>query len=251
MENIDKFNGKAETYEKFRPSYPEELIKDLIAEHSLDQHKVVADIGSGTGMMAKALLDHHVKVIAVEPNDDMRRIAEERLHSNPLFTAVNGTAEQTTLKSNSVDLITVAQAFHWFDPEQFKKECQRILKPNRKVILVWNRRVTENQLIQETITLYKKYCPNFHGFSEGIEQNSDIYLTFFRNENYQFKSYDHPLYYNIEGFIGRHLSASYAPKPDDQHFHEFIEAFSELFHKYSKDGIIMMPHVTHSYSGNV
>lgn len=251
MSNTEKFSGKAEIYSRFRPDYPEAMIHDLIIENNLDLSSNVADIGSGTGILTAQLVEHGLTVRAVEPNTDMRHVAESSLQTNPLFTSVAGTAEQTTLQSKSIDLITVAQAFHWFDPVSFKKECGRILKSRGQVVLIWNSRVPDAPLIQESETICKQFCPDFNGFSGGLDSISSRFKTFFQDGKYQFKTYDHPLYYNLEDFIGRHLSASYAPKKSVSNYQPYIEALTELFQKHSQNGMVTFPNETQCYSGHV
>ena len=138
--NETKFDGMGKIYDKFRPTYPQTFIKYLRSDVGVCKKSTVADIGSGTGILTRQLLEICKNVIAVEPNSDMRVVAEKNLNNFVNFTSVNGTAENTTLGSKSVDFITVAQAFHWFDRMKFKAECNRILIPKGKVILVWNRR---------------------------------------------------------------------------------------------------------------
>lgn len=251
MPNTEKFSGKAGIYAQFRPNYPEALIHELITENNLDKSSVIADIGSGTGILTGQLVAHGLSVKAVEPNADMRHAAESSLSTNPLFTSVDGTAEQTTLQDQSIDLITVAQAFHWFDPEAFKEECGRILKKTGQVVLIWNSRIPDASLIQESEKICEQFCPDFDGFSGGLDHVSSRFKTFFQDGKYRCKTYDHPLYYHLEEFIGRHLSASYAPKKPDFNYLPYIEALTGLFRKYSTDDLITFPNITRSYSGQV
>lgn len=251
MDHTNKFNGKALIYSKFRPSYPDELVRDLLTEHQLNEHSLIADIGSGTGIMTKKLVDSHLRVLAVEPNEDMRRTAEKQLGNSSLFTSINGTAENTTLKSNSINFITVAQAFHWFDIESFKKECQRILKPSGKVMIISNSRLIHTSIMQEIISLYTRYSPDFLGFSNGQDDSKEIYDTFFLEGKYTSTSYHYPLIYNKAGFIGRHLSASYAPKEGDKEYPMFVEELSHLFEKYNVAGLVTLPNKTKTYCGFV
>ena len=136
--NENKFNGMGKIYSKYRPSYPFSFIDYLFTDVGISQNSIIADIGSGTGILTRQLLEKGCKVYGVEPNADMRVIAESNLREFPGFTSVNRGAENTTIDDNSVDYITVAQAFHCFDRERLKKECHRILKPEGKVVLVWN-----------------------------------------------------------------------------------------------------------------
>lgn len=112
-ENI--FNGVGETYAKYRPSYPQTLLKYLCAEIGINKFSTIADIGSGTGIFTQQLLNKCSKIYAIEPNDDMREVAEKKLGNELGFISINGTAENTTLENESIDYITAAQSFHWFD----------------------------------------------------------------------------------------------------------------------------------------
>jgi len=199
----------------------------LFSANQLNGDRIVADIGSGTD------------VIGVEPNDDMRKMAEQSLKLYPRFKSIKATAEKTTLKGNSVDLVTVAQAFHWFDKKAFKIECQRTLKQNANVPLVWNSRDLNSSIIKENAEICQKTCSNFKGFSGGIEDTPEVFNSFFNDGKYEFKMYQNDLLFDYEGFLGRNLSASYAPKKDDEEYKRFVFLLSELFEKYSKNGKIV------------
>lgn len=251
MDTTKKFTGKADIYSKYRPRYPKEYINYLVSYNNLTSNNTVADIGSGTGILTEQLLDKGLKVIAVEPNDDMRSIAEKRLRNYPKFVSVKGIAENTSLRSKSIDLITVAQAFHWFDKVKFKNECIRILKPNLNVALVWNSRDSSSQMILENAEICKNLCPSFNDFSGGIKETSDEFEQFFRDGKYEYRTFQNDLEYNLDDFLGRNLSASYAPKSTDSNYKEFIKELTELFTKHSKDNKIILPNVTRSYIGKV
>jgi ubiquinone/menaquinone biosynthesis C-methylase UbiE len=135
-----RFSNRVENYVKFRPGYPDEAISFLVKEAKLSIHSVIADVGSGTGIFTRLLLDQGFTAYAVEPNDAMRESAGKQLHTYPNFHSVNGTAELTTLSNHSIDLVVCAQAFHWFDQQKTKIEFKRILKPNGLVALIWNNR---------------------------------------------------------------------------------------------------------------
>src|SRR5690606_3925933 len=99
---------------------------------------VVADIGAGTGKLTAELLRRDWDVVAVEPNDDMRASLVETIGEADRLTVVGAPAERTTLAESSVALVTVAQAFHWFDIDAFRAECLRILVPGGQAALIWN-----------------------------------------------------------------------------------------------------------------
>ena len=102
--NEDKFNNIAEIYEKYRPSYPEEYINYIIEKCNLNSESLVADIGAGTGILTRQLLNRNLKVVGVEPNNDMRNILK-KLELNKRFKAIEGKAENTNLEDNSIELI--------------------------------------------------------------------------------------------------------------------------------------------------
>jgi SAM-dependent methyltransferase len=251
MNPTDKFSGKADVYSKSRPSYPTEYIDYLLSVNPLNETSMVADIGSGTGILTRQLLKRGIHVVAVEPNDDMRIKAEQDLQQFAHFTSIKGSAEDTTLPDNCVDLVIAAQAFHWFDQEKFKLECNRILKQEAKVALVWNSRDFKSPLIKENAEIFKKYCPNFYGFSGGIEEREEVFNRFFLNGEFEYKEFPNDLVMDFEGFLGRNLSASYSLKESDKEYESFVEDITNLFEKYSQNGKISMPNYTRSYLGNV
>ncbi|WP_342440915.1 class I SAM-dependent methyltransferase [Lysinibacillus sp. FSL K6-0057] len=251
MKTTGNFTDKADIYAKYRPSYPNEYIDYLLSANELNGDRIVADIGSGTGIFSRQLLERGLHVIGVEPNDDMRQKAEQSLKIHLRFKSIKATAENTTLTGNSVDLVTVAQAFHWFDKNAFKIECQRILKQKGKVALVWNSRDLTNPMIKENAEICQKTCSNFKGFSGGIEETPEVLNSFFKDGKYEFKKYQNDLFFDYEGFLGRNLSASYAPKKDDEEYKNFVFLLSELFEKYSKNGKVVLQNITRSYLGNV
>lgn len=137
---IQRFSDRVENYVKYRPGYPLTAI-DYLEKHANLQHRsTIADVGAGTGIFTSLLLDAGYKVFAVEPNQPMRKAAEELLGSNVNFISTDGTADATRLTTNSVDLIVCAQAFHWFNTPETVIEFQRILKPGGYVALIWNKR---------------------------------------------------------------------------------------------------------------
>ena len=135
-----RFSDRVEMYVKYRPHYPTAVLACLQEECGLTETAVIADIGSGTGILTKLFLDNGNRVYGVEPNDEMREAAESYLADYAKFVSVNGRSEATTLPDHSVEFITAGQAFHWFQWQETKAEFKRILKPNGIVALVWNER---------------------------------------------------------------------------------------------------------------
>lgn len=249
MKTTEKFSGKASYYTEGRPAYSEKLI-EYLCSNGLTERSVVADIGSGTGIFSRQMLASGLVVYSVEPNGDMREAAEKNLSSFNKFTSVNGTASHTTLENNSIDLVTCAQAFHWFNVDEFNVECKRILKPNGKVVLIWNTRDMDASLNRECANVCKKYCPEFQGFNGGINNNDERISQFFGGE-FEIKSFENDLIYDKDKFITRMLSGSYAPNPSDGQYQKYIDEFKVIFNKYSVNGILTLPNATVAYIGYI
>ena len=250
MDSIKKFSGIANEYTKSRPGYAHEFIECLFEKYSFSSSSVVADIGSGTGKFAKQLLDKGCNVFCVEPNDDMRLVAENELSSYPNFKSVSGSAENTTLPGNFVDFITTAQAFHWFDTKSFKEECLRIIRPGGKVLLIWNTRNNDSIINQELHKVYLQYCPDFKGFSGGTKLHDDRIKDFFNN-NYEYITFENPLYFDREKFVNRSLSGSYSLKKGDKNFDLYIDEINRIFDEHENDGIVKIENQTVAYAGTI
>ncbi|MGH2642903.1 MAG: class I SAM-dependent methyltransferase, partial [Chitinophagaceae bacterium] len=138
LNSTKRFSDRVDNYIKYRTGYPQEIIPYLKEVAELNTGMQIADIGSGTGILTKLFLENGNTMYAAEPNDAMRNAAEHLLKNYSRFISLDGTAEQTGLDNESMDMIIAGQAFHWFDPVKTKKEFQRIAKTNSFVVLIWN-----------------------------------------------------------------------------------------------------------------
>ncbi len=248
MNTTNKFDGRAADYASARPNYSMDFINFLYGR--ISNGSVIADIGSGTGKFSKHLLDRQSQVYCVEPNDDMRSVAEQELCGYSNFHSVAGNAENTTLKAESVDCITVAQAFHWFDVVRFKQECLRIIKSGGKVFLIWNIRDYADVINQEWHGIFSRYCSAFNGFSNGMKRNDPKINAFFDGK-YEYVSFDYPLIFDKAHFIKRSLSSSYSSKEDDANYDQYIYELNLLFDKYEHNGLISISNQTVAYIGAI
>lgn len=248
MDTTGKFSGLAKDYTASRPAYSADFIDYLYNQYDFSRISVIADIGSGTGKFSKQLLDKQSEVYCVEPNNDMRLTAAKELCKYTNFHSVVGSAEQTMLKNDFADHITTAQAFHWFDIPKFKQECLRIIKPGGNVFLIWNIRDFNSSINQAWHKVFLQYCPNFHGFGNGIKQDDAKIKTFFDNR-YNYIAFNHPLFFSRENFIKRSLSSSYSLKKSDTNYDKYIAALNRLFEMYENNGFVTIPNQTVAYVG--
>lgn len=251
MDAANLFAGKSVVYRQSRPGYPAECFDYLLETAGVSAGDCAADVGAGTGLFTIGLLERGLRVYAVEPNDDMRREARQSLSAFPHCRVVPGAAEHTGLPAGSMALVTAAQAFHWFSAGAFQAECRRILRPDGFAALVWNRRDEKSPLTRENAAICREFCPDFRGFSGGMDDSSARYAAFFRQGRYNVQEFPHPLTYTRDVFVNRNLSSSYAPKPGNEAYHPFMEAVSALFSRYARDGQLIQPNTVCCYIGRV
>jgi ubiquinone/menaquinone biosynthesis C-methylase UbiE len=170
------------------------------------------------------------------------------LNDYPGFTAVTGTAENTTLANNSVDAVMAAQAFHWFDAEKSKAEFTRILKANGLVLLVWNERRIASAFEKEYEVLINRHGKDYVQVKHRNIEVSDL-AAFFAPATMELKEFSNQQVFDFEGFKGRLLSSSYMPVPTDPGYDDMITALQELFNKYQQAGTITITYDTKVYAG--
>ena len=209
---ITRFSNKAKSYDRYRPQYPSELI-DYIQNILITRESViVADIGSGTGLFTKQIIHLCEKIYGIEPNTKMRNVAKKSLAGNNKFISINGTAEDTSLASNSIDCITVSQAFHWFDKQKCKSEFQKILKDNGLVILLWNSRIhlsTEQPFLKDFDNILSDFVKEYK--EKPLKINIEEIANFFNETGYKCFRCKNPYYLNFEQLMSTLISSSYIP----------------------------------------
>ena len=241
-----RFSDRVSDYAKYRPSYPDAVVDWLIDTYALNDKSSIADIGSGTGIFSRLLLEKGLSVIAVEPNDDMRAESDRVLGKSQLYQSVSGTAENTTLADGSVNFVVAAQAFHWFDVSATKAEFYRIIRPGGVLALIWNRRLTSTEFQSD----YEMLLSGLAGYGEVKHTrltNDDI--GHFIGDACEKKEFPYSQKFDYESFQGRVFSSSYTPRPTDDAYAEFVEALQALFDKYSEGGTVSFEYNTTVFSG--
>lgn len=243
MDSKEKFTLKSDIYDKYRPKYSERFIDNLKENYSISSSTKIADIGAGTGILTQQLLKLECEIFAIEPNDEMRKVAEKKLKDEKKCQIINGSAESTKLEDNSIDLIVVAQAFHWFDNHNFRNEFQRISK-SKKAVLVWNTKRNKQPYLVELEKVNKKYCKDFKGFSGGIDLER---ISDFFDNKYEKKIYENNLKMNKENFINGILTGSYTPNKKDKYYNEYIHEIEIIFNKYCEKNELVILNDTIAY----
>lgn len=241
---MDRFSARAEAYASARPSYPIETLTILREQHGLAAEGVVADVGSGTGIFTRLLLTTGTFVYAVEPNEDMRKEAERETGAHARFRSVPATAESTTLDDASVDLVTAAQAFHWFDLEAFNRELRRILRPGGHCALLWNDRDLDGTpLLREYESILVELCP---GYGE-LQGKSDTPLKFdriFGAGKWTRHAVSNEQRLNRELLVARVRSSSYAPAEGSAENTQLVAALHDVFDRYAESGEVVLRYTT-------
>jgi SAM-dependent methyltransferase len=133
------FDSWAGDYDRFRPGYPDALFETIGSALTLPRVPHVVDLGAGTGRASLAMANLGWRVTAVEPGKPMLDVLRGRAaNEGLLISTVLANAEDTGLDPASVDLVTAAQAFHWFDQQRALTEIARITKPGGGLALFWN-----------------------------------------------------------------------------------------------------------------
>ncbi|WNQ11936.1 class I SAM-dependent methyltransferase [Paenibacillus aurantius] len=251
MDSKERFSNRVDTYVLYRPSYPKEALDYLYGPVGFTPESEIADIGAGTGIFSRLLLERGSRVLAVEPNGAMREAAEKTLGDEPRYQSVAATAEETGLPDGAVDHITCAQSFHWFDRTAARKEFHRILKPGGKVALIWNSRLTGGTPFLEGYeSLLHRYGTDYE--KVGHKNLSEATLaSFFKEHSMQRVVFPYRQLFDLEGLRGRLASSSYTPAPGQPNHEPMMMALDDLFNRTQQDGTVSFDYETEIYWGEV
>lgn len=212
---------------------------------------VVADIGSGTGILTEIFLRNGNLVYGVEPNPQMRAAGERLLQTYSHFKSVPATAEATTLPPASIDVVTAGQAFHWFDPDKARTEFKRILKPEGWVVLVWNeRRAGLTPLAQAYEQLLHTYATDY-GKVVHHQQVDDTVLRQFFGGDFHVNTFPNSQLLDFEGLKGRLLSSSYAPATGHPQHLPMLAELQRIFDTHQVNGQVVFEYDTKLYYGHL
>jgi SAM-dependent methyltransferase len=246
-----RFSNRVGDYIRYRPSYPCALLDLLTRECGLRSAHVIADVGSGTGLLSKLFLDHGNRVYGVEPNAEMRAGGEEYLRGYGNFTSVNGSAEETTLSPASVDFISAGQAFHWFNAARASREFRRILRPGGWVVVAWqDRRVEETPFAREYEVLLERFGIEYQKVKDAYPESARI-RHFFDAHTFQSCDLENHQILDWEGARGRLRSSSFAPTEEHPHYQPMMAELRRIFEAHQSEGNVRMEYFARIYFGKL
>ncbi|MEO7996251.1 MAG: class I SAM-dependent methyltransferase [Gemmatimonadaceae bacterium] len=248
--STERFTSRVANYVRYRPHYPISIIRCLESECALTPNSIVADVGSGTGILSELFLANGNQVFGVEPNGAMREAAEQLLASQSNFASSDGTAEATGLPNASVDFVIAGQAFHWFDAQGAHKEFARILKPTGSVVLVWNERSASATPFDAA---YEKLLETFavgYAIVNHRSIDADTLREFF-TKGLTVRTFDNKQQFDFDGLKGRLLSSSYAPETGHPQHDAMIRELRALFDAYETNGQVTIHYDTNVYFGHL
>ncbi len=237
LERAASFGGVADAYERARPGYPDDAVGWLAGAEPCD----VVDLGAGTGKLTRSLVALGHRVTAVEPLEEM--LAQLR-HAVPGATSARGSAEEIPLPDGSADVVTCAQAFHWFDREVALREMARVLRPGGRLALVWNTRDDSQGWVAElTDTVIGR-----SEFREGgvVAATASIDETGLYGP-VERASFAHVQLLRRSELIELVRSRSQCAVLSEDERRPVLDHVGALFDAHSRDGVLAMPYVTECF----
>jgi SAM-dependent methyltransferase len=240
------YASKAGYYARYRWDYVPAAVAALFDVVGLTAQTVVADLGAGTGILTRHFVGQARMVYALEPEAEMRAQLAKALGDNPACQISDRSAENTGLTDHSIDLITVGQAIHWFDPQPARMEFQRILKPDGWLALLRN---------YGTDDVYEKaVAPLFGDFAKPqpasriSSQSPDFY---FGNRDFQIVRFPFEFALDWDSFLGSLLSSAWTPVETSPDFAAFTSQARQVFDRLARNGRVVSSGETELVVGQV
>ena len=201
----------------------------------------VLDVGCGTGISTRGLLEAGAEVVAIDPNDAMRSAAERNLTGPDVpLTLAHGSGESTGQADAAFDRVLCAQSFHWFHADRALAEFRRVLRPDGALVLMWNdrdRRGAAAAAYEAIVLEAQQYteaqgrrAPPLRAYAPSPAQGFEVVAT---------HDFDNPQSFDHDALRGRLLSASYMPKDGPMHT-KLLAALDALYHAHAEDGIVTL-----------
>ena len=159
------FSAGSDAYDRGRPSYPQPAVDLIVNQFDIGPETTVVDLAAGTGKFTALLVPTQAQIVAVEPVPEMR---ETLARTVPGVDVKDGTAEDMPLPDGFADIVTAAQAFHWFKPDAALPEIARVLKSRGGLAFLWNRRDESVPWVREMsdILRWRERYPHISGYDK-------------------------------------------------------------------------------------
>ncbi len=246
-----RFSDRAADYVKYRPHYSPEVVQALQQACGLRPEHLIADVGSGPGLLAEVFLDNGNRVIGVEPNREMRLAGEDYLASHRSFSMVDGSAEATSLPNASIDFVVAGQAFHWFRPDETRTEFARILKPGGWAVLVWHdRNVDSTPFLRAYEDFVRRHSIDYEQVTHKYLASYAALERFFTPNKMNLIQQHNQQQLDFDGLRGRLLSSSYIPKSGER-YEAMSRELPQLFSSHAAEGLVVLQYDTKIYFGHL
>lgn len=225
------FAAAADDYDRYRPTYPDELTTVLRSRLDLRPGRVVLDLAAGTGKLTSHLVESGADVLAVEPVESMRAHLARAL---PHVAVLDGTAEDLPLPRACVDAVAVGQAFHWFETGPALAELSRILRPDGRLAIVFNERALETPVqaaLDDLLAPLRGRTPSWadHSWRAAIEDPAGFVVT-------DAIAMPHAQRVDLDGFLGRIRSISFVAMLGTDELQGLLDDAGALFDRIQVGG---------------
>jgi SAM-dependent methyltransferase len=245
-----RFTARVADYVAGRPTYPLDVLAWLGRTIGFDADWQVADVGAGTGLSTALFLGNGNAVTAVEPNDAMRAAADALFAEDADYDSLAGSADATGLAGGSVDLVVAAQAFHWFDPGAFARECQRLLSPRGRVLLMWNTfdaQATPAAAAYDAVV--RRHALELDRVQNKWRDSEAVARQWFTPETFHEGVLANAQSCDAERLLTRLASSSYMPRRQDAGFAAMRDDLNAAFAAHASDGRFTLPYACKLFAG--
>ena len=253
MKKLGDFTGLSDNYSKYRPDYSDSILEMTLALIEKEKHEIdFVDVGAGTGIWTRMV---HAKGLnstsAVEPNLEMRSFGKLQ---SPDISWSEGSAENTNLKSDSADWLSMASSFHWTEPKRSLPEFSRILRQGGIFTALWNPRIIKGNTMLEEIESYIYFLnPSIKRISSGLSGITNnleaIILESGCFENVCYSEASHTIKMTHERYIGAWNSVNdLQVQLGSEDFPKFIKFIENTINQVD---LIETKYLTRSWSARV
>jgi len=230
--------GRAEYYDKGRPTYPAAFYDYLYSELAIGPASVIADIGSATGRVTKGFLERGSRVYAVEPDKDMMRILQDNLNQYENCIPIMNSAESTGIPSDAVDLVFCGNAYEWFERNKAIPEFKRILRRDgRNVVISTLGDPGRSRQVDQFFAHVKSIVG---AFAPPAQKRAFNRTTPFRQGSFTTQEFIFDIDQTFEALLNGSLSSAFGILPQGSDFDRYYQLFKEGFNEHSLDGKIQM-----------